>query len=113
MAHFNISRIRTDSEPLARLRNATAAMKESLQELGIDTGNNRTPILPILLGESERAILCADALFKKNIVAAAIRPPTVPEGTARIRVSVSAAHRIPDLKKAASIISEILPTKRS
>lgn len=113
MAHFNVSRIRTDSEPLTRLRKATAAMKESLGELGIDTGNHLTPILPILLGDSERANLCAEALFQKNIVAAAIRPPTVPDGTARIRVSVSAAHRISDLKKAASTMVEILSSKRS
>ncbi|MCI0734165.1 MAG: 8-amino-7-oxononanoate synthase [Methylococcaceae bacterium] len=53
---------------------------------------SRTPIQPVLLGESRRAIEIADRLRRKGILVMPIRPPTVPEGSARLRVTFSALH---------------------
>lgn len=51
-----------------------------------------TPIQPVLAGSNEKALALSDYLLQRGILAAAIRPPTVPEGTARLRISFSAAH---------------------
>ncbi len=51
-----------------------------------------TPIQPILIGENEAALHCAAALAEQGILVPAIRPPTVPKGTARLRITLSAAH---------------------
>ncbi|MGH2685803.1 MAG: aminotransferase class I/II-fold pyridoxal phosphate-dependent enzyme [Actinomycetota bacterium] len=51
-----------------------------------------SPILPIVLGEEDRAVKAADALLDRGLLVPAIRPPTVPAGTSRLRVALSAAH---------------------
>ncbi|MCU1353443.1 MAG: 8-amino-7-oxononanoate synthase, partial [Acidimicrobiales bacterium] len=51
-----------------------------------------SPIIPILLGDEDRAVAAAGALLERGLLVPAIRPPTVPVGTSRLRVTVSAAH---------------------
>ena len=51
-----------------------------------------TPIQPIVVGSSERALALSAALRQRGILVTAIRPPTVPKGTARLRVTLSAIH---------------------
>ncbi len=108
MAHFNISRIRSDRELLNQVHNAITALRSALRKNGIPINDLPTPIMPIIFGESHRALQCAHDLLEQNIVASAIRPPTVPEGTSRIRLSISAAHEISDLNNAASALAEVM-----
>jgi len=54
--------------------------------------DSQTPIQPILLGSAERAVAISSLLLEQNILVSAIRPPTVPQGTARLRITLSAAH---------------------
>ena len=56
-----------------------------------------SPIQPILVGTPKAALSGSEALFEKGFWVAAIRPPTVPDGTARLRVTLSAAHREQDV----------------
>lgn len=68
-------------------------LRRRLGELGLNTGSSsQSPIVPVILGESERALAVASALQAQGYDVRAIRPPTVPEGTARLRVSVHADH---------------------
>ena len=53
--------------------------------------------MPILLGDAERALAMAAALLERGIFCPAIRPPTVPPGTSRLRVSLTAEHTEDDL----------------
>jgi 8-amino-7-oxononanoate synthase len=63
-----------------------------LNSTGISTGNSETPIIPIVIGDSGRALTAAEKLFKYGFYAPAVRPPTVPANSARIRATVTAAH---------------------
>ena len=58
-----------------------------------------TPIQPLLIGDSERAMQLSAGLRKRGIMISAIRPPTVPRGTARLRVTLSAAHSEADIDR--------------
>lgn len=67
-------------------------VREALTEAGYDLGNSTGPIIPVLLKGTEDALNLTDYLLSQNILAPAIRPPTVPKGTDRIRITVTAAH---------------------
>jgi 8-amino-7-oxononanoate synthase len=81
-------------ERLWRNRNYYAA---GLKSLGFDTLNSETPIIPILIGDSRSAVTFSERLLDAGIFAPAIRPPTVPKGTSRIRTTVMATHSRDDL----------------
>jgi 8-amino-7-oxononanoate synthase len=67
-----------------------------------------TPIQPILLGEAERALAVSQALYQRGIIATAIRPPTVPQGTARLRITLSATHEEQQLDNLITTLIEVL-----
>ena len=73
-------------------------LKTALLEAGFELLPSETQILPLMLGESTVASRFADALLDYGVYAPAIRPPTVPEGTSRLRVSVMASHTPDDLE---------------
>ena len=63
-----------------------------------------SPIVPIVLGDSERTLLASRLLEDEGFLVVAIRPPTVPDGTARLRVTFTAAHKDEDIARLAEII---------
>jgi 8-amino-7-oxononanoate synthase len=69
-----------------------ARFRTRLDELGLDTCGSTTQIVPVLVGENQAAVAFAEALQDRGVLGVAIRPPTVPEGTARVRFSLTAAH---------------------
>jgi 8-amino-7-oxononanoate synthase len=81
-------------ERLWRNRNYFAA---GLKSLGFDTLNSDTPIIPIMIGDSRSALHFSERLLEAGIFAPAIRPPTIPKGTSRIRTTVMATHSRDDL----------------
>lgn len=68
-----------------------------LKSLGFDTMGCETPIIPILIGKAEKALKMSEGLFEQGVYVPAIRPPTVPEDTCRLRLTVMAAHTKEDL----------------
>ena len=68
-----------------------------MKRYGFDVGKSETPITPVIVGEAQTAKDLSAALFERGVFATAIVFPTVPKGTARIRVMVSAAHSREDL----------------
>ncbi len=78
------------------LRERLAALIERFRagaaELGLPLMTSQTPIQPLLVGESEAALRLSEALRGEGLLVPAIRPPTVPEGSARLRITFSAAH---------------------
>ena len=67
-------------------------LRECVQEMGLSTGNSSTQIVPIILGEDHAAMALSQWLFQQNILAAAIRPPTVEQGRARLRLTLTCQH---------------------
>jgi 8-amino-7-oxononanoate synthase len=67
-----------------------------------------TPIQPIILGSSETALAVSSALYKRKIIVTAIRPPTVPQGTARLRITLSALHQKYQIDELINALKEIL-----
>jgi 8-amino-7-oxononanoate synthase len=83
------------AEPWRRER--VHALAARLREAGVGVGNPTGPIVPLVVGDPARALALSARLEAAGLFVPAIRPPTVPEGTARLRVSLSAAHTDDDL----------------
>ena len=66
------------------------------------------PIVPIIVGEPDRTVETARALENCGFLVGAIRPPSVPEGTSRLRISLSYAHQEDDLTRLAKTLAEVL-----
>ena len=75
-----------------------------LMAQGVDVAASETPIIPIIIGDSEKALLAGQSLMDKGMFALDVRPPTVPEGTARIRMTIMATHSPEDLDRAAAAV---------
>lgn len=91
-----------EQEPqlIERLQENAAFFRHGLQQLGFNTLTSQTHIVPIHVGEAELTIEMARALLDHGVFAVAIRPPTVPLGTSRIRTSLMATHTQADLSYA-------------
>ena len=88
----------------ATLLENAARFRSRLQALGLDTCASSTQIVPLVVGESERALALSQALETAGVLVVAIRPPTVPRRTARLRFSVTALHGRADLDRALEAI---------
>ena len=82
-----------------RLRALIARLRSGAAQLGLPLADSPTPIQPIMAGSTARALAWGEALQSAGILVTAIRPPTVPQGTARLRVTLSAAHTDADLDR--------------
>jgi 8-amino-7-oxononanoate synthase len=93
------------AQVLAAIRIATAAdaervrlvelathLRARLRDNGFDTARSDSQIVPVMLGENERALALAARLGQDGFAVRAIRPPTVPPGTARLRLSLTVKH---------------------
>ena len=78
-----------------------------MNDLGFDTLNSETPIIPVMAGSADNALKLAKRLYKKKIFVPAIRPPTVPEGKCRLRFSVTAGHTNEDIDLVLETLSKV------
>ena len=81
--------------------------KNGLQERGFNTLDSATPIIPIIVGEARQAVSISESLFQEGLFIQAIRPPTVPEGSSRLRVTITAAHTKEDLAWALEVLETV------
>jgi len=91
--------LEASTELVDKLWSNAKFFKAGMKKLGFDTGLSTTPITPIMLGEAPLAQLFSRELFEAGVFAMALGYPTVPQGKARIRVMISAAHAKEDLDK--------------
>jgi 8-amino-7-oxononanoate synthase len=96
--------IRKDDWRRERLGKLVALLRRLLAGAGLKPSD--TPIQPLVLGSNEKALDASAKLRERAILVPAIRPPTVPEGTARLRISLSAAHEEQDVARLAEVLRE-------
>ena len=85
----------------AELLRRAETFRSNLRSMGLDTAGSTSQIIPILVGDNEKTLALSRALADRTIVAPAVRPPTVPAGSARLRLSLTLAHDNDDLEFAA------------
>jgi len=95
------------TELVDRLWDNARYFKGGMKSLGFDTGVSTTPITPIMLGEAPLAQQFSRELFEDEVFATALGYPTVPQGKARIRVMISAAHAKGDLDKGLEAFAKV------
>jgi len=95
---------RDSEERRAHLREIAELLRERLRDSGIETGASSTQIVPVILGSNDAALHVAKKLQAAGFAAKAIRPPTVPFGTARVRVSLTSAIRKEEILRLAEAI---------
>lgn len=98
--------LRSDPGIGARLLDTAARFRAVLSRAQLDTMQSASHIVPVAVGNNARVLDIAARLRSAGILVAAIRPPTVPQGSARLRISLSAAHDAGDLDRAAGLIVE-------
>jgi 8-amino-7-oxononanoate synthase len=91
----------------ARLATLIAAFRAQAGALPWKLLASSTPIQPLVVGDAATAVRVAEALAARGILVPAIRPPTVPAGTARLRISLSSAHTLNDVDALARALREV------
>lgn len=102
--------MRSTPELRRRLFSNTRQLATALSEAGFQLLSTQTQILPLILGSANVTAKFADMLLDFGVYAPAIRPPTVPEGTGRLRISVMAAHTTEDLNAAIDAFNAVHST---
>lgn len=92
-----------------RLFSHAKQLKAALIDLGYTLLPSETQILPVVLGSPQRATTVAEALLTEGVFAPAIRPPAVPPGTSRLRLTVMATHTEVEIQKAIEAFAAVLP----
>ncbi len=92
-------------EHLARL---IQRFHSGAKQLGLPLMDSPTPIQPLLVGDSQRASTMSQGLLERGILVSAIRPPTVPQGTARLRITLSAAHEESQIDRLLDALQQII-----
>ncbi|WP_113721137.1 8-amino-7-oxononanoate synthase [Aeromonas salmonicida] len=95
----SIALVRAADESRAHLARLITRFRQGTAALGWQLGASNTPIQPLLVGESSAALQLAARLRDRGVWVSAIRPPTVPVGTARLRITLSAAHSEQDVDR--------------
>jgi len=93
----------------AQLRLLVRRFRAGASRLGLNLCDSTTPIQPVIAGTAEAALRWSTALRKAGILITAIRPPTVPEGTARLRITFSATHSEAQVDRLLDTLEQILP----
>lgn len=91
-ARAGLKLVREESWRRERLQARVAQFRAGAQNLGLSLTSSPTPIQPLILGDTRAALAASGWLRERGILVTAIRPPTVPEGSARLRVTFSAVH---------------------
>jgi 8-amino-7-oxononanoate synthase len=84
--------IRTNQALRKKLRDNTNYVKERLKKLNFDFRGSITPIIPIMIGDAKKTLAISQHLWNKGLFIPAIRPPTVPHGESRLRITITAIH---------------------
>ncbi|MDX2051984.1 MAG: 8-amino-7-oxononanoate synthase [Polyangiaceae bacterium] len=103
---FHVKRVQAMESERVHLEALGATLRYALGQAGVDFGRSFGPIVPVIVGSNARALRAASILAERGILTQAIRSPTVPPGTERLRVTLNSALRIQDVERLAQEISK-------
>ncbi len=90
-----------------RLRSNARVLRRALAAEGFPAGDSEMHIVPLILGEERTAMRLCQGAIERGVFAQAIRPPTVPDGTSRLRLTVMASHTASELRMAAETLGDL------
>ena len=93
-----------------RLAEHVARFRQGAGQLGLQLLPSTTPIQPVIVGDSAPTLQLGAALEARGVLVGAIRPPTVPAGTARLRITFSALHESADIDRLLAALAEAVQT---
>ena len=93
-----------EPERVSRLQANADILRDALAREGFEVAGSTTQIVPLIVGDAALALRICEAAIDGGIFAQAIRPPTVPHGTSRLRLAVMASHTKPELREAARVL---------
>lgn len=97
--------ITTEPRRIERVQRNAQTLRAALRTEGFDIEQQPTPIIPLVIGDASDTVAVCEGALADGVFAQAIRPPTVPEGSSRLRLTVMATHRTDELKAAAKTIA--------
>lgn len=101
--------VRTQSWRRARLHELVAQFRHGARALGFKLSSGATPIQPLILGDADTALAASRRLRAAGVLVPAIRPPTVASGSARLRITFSAAHEPAQVQRLLDALANIVP----
>ncbi len=87
-----------------KLQDNADVLRDELVREGFDVSGSSTQIIPLIVGDAKTAVRVAERALEMGVFASAIRPPTVPQGTSRLRLAVMASHSRAELREAAQVL---------
>ncbi len=101
--------LREQPRRVEKLQRNARVLREALGEAGLPAGDGHTPIVPLIVGDAAAAVAASERALERGIFAQAIRPPTVPAGTSRLRLAVMASHTKSELREAGRTLAAAVP----
>ena len=103
----SLNMLRDEPELSNEIQQRGQELRMALKEQGWQTIDGRSPIIPIIIGDEDRCLALSEALAEAGHYVPAIRPPTVPPQSSRMRLSLSLAHKPSDLGKLIKVLAEL------
>jgi 8-amino-7-oxononanoate synthase len=101
--------LREQPRRVEKLQRNAEVLREALEDSGLPVPAGETQIVPVIVGEPAHAMAASEKALERGVFAQAIRPPTVPAGTSRLRLAVMASHTKSELREAARVIAASIP----
>jgi 8-amino-7-oxononanoate synthase len=101
--------LREQPRRVDKLQRNARALREALAAEGLPATSSDTQIVPLVVGRAEDAVSASERALELGVFAQAIRPPTVPAGSSRLRLAVMASHTRPELREAAAVLAKAVP----
>jgi 8-amino-7-oxononanoate synthase len=101
--------LREEPRRVERLQRNSRILRDALADEGLPTGAGETPIVPVIVGDADAAVSASERALERGVFAQAIRPPTVPDGSSRLRLTVMASHTKAELRDAAKVVAKAVP----
>jgi 8-amino-7-oxononanoate synthase len=102
-----IDLIKREPQRRRALRDNSARIRDGLARLGSRLGDSRSQILPLMIGDATACVRVSERLLDRGVYAQGIRPPTVPQGTSRLRITLMATHTSDQIDRALEVFASV------